>query len=430
LRVPLVVHQSRLFVPTAVPEPVRHVDLLPTILDALALAVPENLRGRSLLPVVAGVPTAEAPATYFEALSGQLNRGWAPLHGVIDGSTKYIDLPIPELYELESDPHERTNLAATEPERVAELRQILTSLRAMDPGTEPQAEDAETLRRLESLGYLSGTQERQSTYTEEDDPKRLIELEAALQNVVRLYGEGDLEAARQQARALVETRPGMRIALLELAHLERESGDLEAAIEALREAYSLHPADSTTLALLGAYLTQAGRPTEAVALTESHAQLSQPDVDVLLVRALALARAQRGPEAFAAVDRASEIDSRNPAIPVHRGTLFLMSGDRNRARQAFSEALTLSSATVAAHTALGVMEVEDGNVSTSLEHWRRAVAADANQYSRLLAFGTHLWTSGQIDAARPLLELFADSAPAEVYGEEIQRVRGLLAASG
>src|SRR6185369_10927811 len=54
LRVPLIVYQPALFRPRVVQAPVRHVDLVPTILDALAMPVPEDLDGRTLLPVAAG----------------------------------------------------------------------------------------------------------------------------------------------------------------------------------------------------------------------------------------------------------------------------------------------------------------------------------------------------------------------------------------
>ncbi len=45
--------------------------------------------------------------SYFEALSASLNRGWAPLAGVLDGGgKKLIELPVPELYDLPRDPKE------------------------------------------------------------------------------------------------------------------------------------------------------------------------------------------------------------------------------------------------------------------------------------------------------------------------------------
>ncbi len=37
---------------------------------------------------------------YFETLSFHLNKDWAPLTGVYRGDFKYIDLPIPELYNI------------------------------------------------------------------------------------------------------------------------------------------------------------------------------------------------------------------------------------------------------------------------------------------------------------------------------------------
>ena len=106
LRVPLILYQPRILRPRVVSTPAGHVDLLPTILDALSLPSPEGLAGRSLLEAAAGRSSEGASVTYFEALSGQLNRGWAPLHGVIHDRTKYVELPIPEVYDLAGDPGE------------------------------------------------------------------------------------------------------------------------------------------------------------------------------------------------------------------------------------------------------------------------------------------------------------------------------------
>ena len=286
LRVPLILHRPGLLDPRVVLEPVRHIDLLPTILDILSLPLPEDVSGRSLLPLATGESDGAPPPSYFEALSGQLNRGWAPLYGVVEGDVKFIDLPVPELYDLAADPAEANNLAASQPQRVAALEASLERLRALDVGTSRAPEDAETLERLETLGYLTGRPAERVEYSAVDDPKNLMELDRALREVGSLYERGDLDAALAQARSIVERRPGMRLALVQLGQLERESGHLEAAVEALREAYELQPADHSTLALLGACLTQAGRAGEAIAITAPHSRLTEPDIDVLLVRAL------------------------------------------------------------------------------------------------------------------------------------------------
>ncbi len=149
LRVPLILYQPRLFGPRHVSEPARHVDILPTILDALSLPVPEGLPGRSLLDLATGA-SAGATTSYFEALSGPLNRGWAPLHGVIRARSKYVDLPIPELYDLGKRPARGT--ATWPPERAsASTRCGLFSLRSARRSTRSIGE-----RRTSRHGSASG----------------------------------------------------------------------------------------------------------------------------------------------------------------------------------------------------------------------------------------------------------------------------------
>jgi arylsulfatase A-like enzyme/Flp pilus assembly protein TadD len=426
LQVPLLLFQPRLLAPRVVRDPVRHIDILPTVLAAIGLTTGADWRGDSLWSLALGKSSGSEAVTYFESLSPQLNRGWAPLHGVVAGGVKYIDLPIPELYDLEHDPREMNNLAEQQPERLAELRSLLAPLRRLDSGSDPLAEDAETLERLRSLGYVTDTVPGKQAYTEEDDPKRLIELDAALNEVATLYEQGNLTAALERARAVVRRRPDMLMALLPLAHLERENGNLQAAIDALQRALALKPTDFGTLALLGAYLTQAGKPEEALSLTEAHARLAEPDIDVLLMRALAQARAGRASEALATLAQARQIAPDNPMVSVHEGTLYMMSGRRDEARSAFQEALAVSPDLVAAHTALGLLALEEANVEAAVEHWQQAVTADPAQVTRLLAVAMQLWNQGRVAAARPLLELFVSAASADRYRNEIAHVRELL----
>jgi len=102
----------------AISTPVRHVDIVPTILDAVGAPPDATLPGTSLRPIIADGRGQERPS-YFEAMSAAVARGWAPLRGVLLGREKYIDLPIVELYDLASDPQEKTNLAPTPSRRAA-----------------------------------------------------------------------------------------------------------------------------------------------------------------------------------------------------------------------------------------------------------------------------------------------------------------------
>jgi len=430
LRVPLIVFQPELFKPRVVIEPARHVDVLPTILDALEIRVPDALAGRSLLTLAAGVSAEAAHADqssqpiYFEALSGNLNRGWAPLNGLIRDRMKFIDLPIPELYDLQRDANEQQNLAGSQPQRVEEMRALLNPFRANDRRAERRPETADAVERLRSVGYTSAVVRPSARYTEADDPKRLIGLDAMLQDVLRLYLAGDLRTAIARCRELVERRPTMAVSLLELAHLERESGNLAAGIDALRRAAALTPEDAQTMSLLAAYLTQAGRAREAVDLLEPYSRREPPDPQVLTSRAMALAAAGRTTDALSTLEQARRHDPTNAMLHVESGTVYLMAGDRVHAREEFQAALAINPGAARAHSSLGAIASDEGRTDEAIAHWRQALEADPREAEKLLAFAEFL--RGRGADARPYLALFVASASPQQYGRQIERAREWL----
>ena len=111
LRVPLIVWAPAAVRPGVLRGPAQLVDVMPTVLDLVGVPA-EVPNGRSLWPFAReGRPLADA-GVYFEALNASLTRHWAPLTGVVFGGNKFIDLPIPELYDLAADPGEQANLFA------------------------------------------------------------------------------------------------------------------------------------------------------------------------------------------------------------------------------------------------------------------------------------------------------------------------------
>src|SRR4029079_3352883 len=134
--------------------PVRHVDLLPTILAASGAPVPPALPGASLLATIVAGRGPDRPS-YFEAMSAAVTRGWAPLRGVIAGREKFIDLPIVEMYDLASDPKEANIVAHTRSDLSRVLVATLSQINVVPPAR-ARKETAETVERLRSLGYIGG----------------------------------------------------------------------------------------------------------------------------------------------------------------------------------------------------------------------------------------------------------------------------------
>ena len=428
LRVPLVLFCPRLLRPARVAEPVRHVDLVPTVLDALSLPVPEGLAGRSLLPAAVGREPRSAPV-YFEALSGMMNRRWAPLHGVVRDRLKYIDLPLPELYDLADDPREERNLAAGRPREMDEMRSLLERLRAGDRGVERKTEDAETRERLRALGYLaSADAPAERRYGPDDDPKRLIAIDAEMQTVDARRESGDLGGALALCQEMVRRRPGMPLVLVQLSLLQREAGDLAGALRSAEQALAASPGDAQAAATLASHLDDAGRFKEAAALLEPYARRADPSIDVLMTHGAALASLGRRAEALAAFQRVREVLPDNAMALVNIGTVHLGAREYAPARAAFDAALALNPNLARAHNALGVVEAETGRPAAAIERWQETVRLDPRDFDALFNLGLLLRKQGRAAEARAVLERFAREAPPALYATDIRRARGWLGA--
>jgi arylsulfatase A-like enzyme/cytochrome c-type biogenesis protein CcmH/NrfG len=428
LRVPLIMYQPRLFPPRVLDGPVRHVDILPTVLDAVGIVPPGDLDGTSLLPAIETGRHTTVPS-YFEALSASLNRGWAPLTGVASGSLKYVDLPIPELYDVASDPAESRNLAGSRPAEVRQMQALLNQLRAADRGIARISENADTRERLRSLGYLTGAAAPKTNYTEADDPKRLVALDRQTDELITRYQRGDLPGAIALGEAIVQQRPDMAVSLTHLAFLYNEAGDHARAVRTVRRALDLNPAASDVASLLGAYLTEAGLAKEAVARLEPYARASQPDPDVLIAYGVALGLSGRNGEALAAFERAASLDPTNGLPLANTGMVHLMAGDLVRASAAFAGAVTIDPTLARAHNGLGVIAAQRGAYEEATQHWTQAVALDPHDHQALYNLGDVLIRLGRPAEARAYWERYLREAPPGLDERDLARVRAWLKAA-
>jgi tetratricopeptide (TPR) repeat protein len=173
LHVPLIVHWPDGAHPyqDRIGQPGGLIDVAPTILDVLHFATPPSFDGLSLLK------TNEAHPTYSESVYARDSFHWAALRSLRMGQWKYIDAPHPELFDLEKDPEERTNVLRSNSAPAATLRAELTKLLARHTRVPAPVRDtsAATSTDLQSLGYLSGGS-RKTPLREGPDPKdRLAE---------------------------------------------------------------------------------------------------------------------------------------------------------------------------------------------------------------------------------------------------------------
>jgi arylsulfatase A-like enzyme len=163
------------------------VDLLPTLLDLVGIATPEQVQGRSFAPLLLGESTtAGRDHVFLEAGYGD-HIGPGRTRALLRGDTKYVDrlrqwaqwprtprqliatvdawfegsLAEDELYDLREDPGETRNLLRARPRLAEKERAALESVAAQlmrdaraSIELNPESLDAETTASLRSLGYI------------------------------------------------------------------------------------------------------------------------------------------------------------------------------------------------------------------------------------------------------------------------------------
>ena len=124
VRVPLVISAPGVIAPQRVSETVELVDLLPTVLGGLEVPVPPRLRGRDLGPLLAKKRPSEAGFAYAETEDQQL---------LAEGTLRLVcarRIGACRLFDLESDPGQKRDLAGEKSADFARLRDRLRAFGA------------------------------------------------------------------------------------------------------------------------------------------------------------------------------------------------------------------------------------------------------------------------------------------------------------
>lgn len=204
VHIPLIVHwpDGSPKYPERITEPGGLIDVAPTILDALHLAVPPSFDGISLL-------NNTAHAVYSQSVYARDTFRWAALRSLRLGRWKYIQAPREELFDLEKDPTEQSNLLRLSQAAAAGLRAELSALMTKHPRSNPApARDSSDAAKktLGSLGYLSGGS-RKTPLRDAPDPKdRLAEYQSFDRALDALYSQRFDDAIRGFLAILAQDR--------------------------------------------------------------------------------------------------------------------------------------------------------------------------------------------------------------------------------
>jgi choline-sulfatase len=254
-----------------IPDLVQHIDIVPTLLDLVGAPIPGELRGRSLKPLLAGTGRLAGQGLYAEATYGRYHFGWSELTALTDGRYRYIEAPREELYDLDRDPRELTNIIGEGlPVRQA-LRSAIDRLVAGATFQNPSGVSAEARERLQSLGYV-GSAPRTTADPAADlaDPKDKVEILKQYRAAGELAAKGKWGEAMVGLHRILAIDGNMADVWDQLGVCAVRYEQYEEAVDAYRHAIELNPGVSNYYVGAAVALMSLGRLDEA----REHAELA------------------------------------------------------------------------------------------------------------------------------------------------------------
>jgi len=160
---------------------------------------------------------------------------------------KYIQTTRPELYDLQNDPGEQTNLVEKQPHRARILRDRLAKILEQTVRQEKDREntplDAEALKHLLSLGYLGGSSVKEDYSFDQsaEDPKDVIGFHEEFRKVHNLFVRNEPVDVGALGDHLIKQRPQFFGSYNLLLGLAIQQKDYENAIRFGKMALALKP---------------------------------------------------------------------------------------------------------------------------------------------------------------------------------------------
>jgi len=366
---------------------VCHVDIFPTLCDVLNVEKPAFLQGVSLLPLMNGKKFDKRPI-YFESLGPYYNQGWAPQWGFIEGKEKFIDSPIPEFYDLDSDFSELNNLVETIDVKayLKKLNAIKDELTSSQKPQDRRQMDREAQEKLRSLGYIvSPTSNTKESYGPEDDLKTLLPFQKKLDQAIILGDEGKMEESAQLLDEIIAERQDFAQAYLYLYNIYIAQGQKDKVTEILERGLSNNPQNYAIISTYGIFLVREGQFDRGIEVLQRALSLLDFDPDVWHYMGYAYWRKGDNQKALEYYRKAISLDDSDAMVYYNLGSLYLSlfmkskkRAEHTQAMESFKKAIANDQNFILAYRSLGIGYRIMGQPMNAILVWEQALQLSPN----------------------------------------------------
>jgi arylsulfatase A-like enzyme/Flp pilus assembly protein TadD len=367
LHVPLIVKQpGEAGAGRRVPQPVQHIDLLPTLLDVVRAPMPSDLRGRSLRTILDKTSgfVADQPI-YAELMAPFYRFEGQPIYALSSGTYRIVRGFGDHVDPLTAD------ASSPDAARAKLLESTLDRLTPKKPDAPVHLAQADE-DRLAAFGYLPGLREAAVAALSPADQSALIESHGG---AAALVAQKKFSAAVDVFRRLVAEHPDLSTLQYQLASLLARTGRVDEATKAFEAAAAARPDDAEIPIAEASTLLRAHREDDAAAQAERAVAIADAGMDAAMKAAahevaarVALAR----DDAAAATMHAAAAQTADPHLPLPQFVEARVAYDEQRyddALAAFKEAAKIAEQ---AGTPLAELHLNLGNTYARLDRYAEA----------------------------------------------------------
>lgn len=355
LKVPLVVKLPGKSEHKKVDDAVGLIDIVPTTLGYLGIAIPGEVQGKDLSQFFKKKSEIKKNERhiYCESLL-PTQYGCTPLLGLVNDRWKYIQAPRPELYDISKDPREAENLVNKHPKRARllqkHLEMVLQDHVRIDRSDSKFVLDEESRKRLESLGYVGGDISEDFEFdSTKDDPKDLIGLHQQTMVVKSLINTEQYPEAEAVCRQILAERPQYVLTYSLLGKIAFGRNNMAESIAHFSEFLS-RVSDANASHSLEQYVVEAYHHL-------GMAFLQQEDFD----------------QAITYLSKALEIEVDSSKTYYNLGIIYHKLGKLDEAVTKYNKALDIDPDFPEAHYNLGNLLRELGKFDAAIVHYKEAL---------------------------------------------------------
>jgi arylsulfatase A-like enzyme/predicted Zn-dependent protease len=404
VHVPLIIRSPWQLPAQRVSAIVEHVDIVPTILEALGISAVEKLQGESLLGSAFGGPSAGPGQAYSETWYPRQHFGWANLTAFYQDGYKFIEAPKEELYDMASgDTAETDNLGLKKSAVLKKLKAALEDFLARAGHGFLQPENKAALSRddrekLAALGYLS-TVADSTEKTVLIDPKDKVKVFNDMTRARIMQEAGQIGPAIDLMTGILRSDPDIVDGRMLLGNLYFKEKRFTEALAAYREVIRQKPADNFAMVNLADTLIAMKRYDEAE--KEIHAfrtVFPRDPAFIQLLGQVAMER-QRPDEALALFRQALDIDPGYAEAYLKMGEIYLQRQDLANAEKCLAKAQEINPDLDKVPFMLAQVADERGNLDLARRSYLRELEINEKNFRAAFNLAQIYKKLGQMDEA-------------------------------